>query len=104
MREFLIIGSTPHGESCAQVGSDNYDSRARAECRLFMQQITKHYPEPENGYLKIKSNPHDFGTYYEVAAYYEDDDSIASEWAFDIESDKKNVLELWEVEFNPASK
>ena len=73
-RDTLSIGSTPYGEDCAQVGSTEYDyaTRARAECKAFMQQIAKHYPEPDNGYLKIKANPHDFGTYHELVIVYDD--------------------------------
>ena len=103
MREMLSIGSTPHGEDCAQLGSTKYDysTRARAECKAFMQQIAKHYPEPENGYLKVTANFHDFGTYYEVNAVYLTADPEACEWALSVEGDEKGVLEFWEPEFNP---
>ena len=102
-RDTLSIGSTPYGEDCAQVGATEYDyaTRARAECKAFMQQIVKHYPEPDNGYLKIKANPHDFGTYYEVNAVYDMDDNEAYVWALSVERDEKGVLEFWEPEFNP---
>ena len=52
--ENLNIGSTPNEEECAQVGSADYYARAIKECRAYMAQIQKHYPEPENGYLKLK--------------------------------------------------
>lgn len=102
-RDTLSIGSAPYGEDCAQVGATEYDyaTRARAECKAFMQQIAKHYPEPENGYLKIKANPHDFGTYYEVNAVYDMDDTEACDWALRVENDTLHVLEYWEPEFNP---
>ena len=102
-RETLSIGATPYGEDCAQVGSTDYDyaTRARVECKAFMQQIAKHYPEPDNGYLKIKANSHDFGTYYEVNAVYDMDDNEAYVWALSVERDEKGVLEFWEPEFNP---
>ena len=57
--------------------------------------------QPENGYLKIKANPHDFGTYYEVNAVYDMDDNEAYVWALSVERDEKGVLEFWEPEFNP---
>ena len=103
MRNFEMIGPTPHDESCAQVGSPDYSQRARLECDLFMQQIRKHYPEPEHGYLRIKSNAHDFGTYYEVAAYFDEDDAQSVEWAYDIEGDVKGVLATWDAEFHPIN-
>ena len=105
MRDYLTIGATPHGEDCAQVGSKDYDytTRARLECKAFAQQIAKYYPEPADSdcYLKIKSFPHDFGTYHEVVAVFDTHDEAAVEWALSIEGDEKGVLEFWDAEFNP---
>jgi len=103
MMDYLYIGSTPHDEDCVQVGSEDYANRARAECRLFALQILKHYPEPENGYLKIKANAHDFGTYYEVVAVYDVEDEESTNWAFDIESDALQVLANWDDELQPQT-
>jgi hypothetical protein len=96
MRDYVVIGSTPTEEDCAQVGSADYATKARKECARFVAQIQRHYPEPDGGYLKIKSNPHDFGTSYEV------DDEEASRWAYDIEGDVKNVLMVWDDHFAQA--
>ena len=104
MRNFETIGCTPHDEPCAQVGSEGYAQRARVECQQFMKQITKHYPEPDNGWLKIKSFGHDFGTYYEVVACFDDEDEESTNWAFDIEGDSKGVLATWDAEFHPINK
>ena len=103
MKDHLYIGSTPTNEDCAHVGSENYANRARAECRLFALQILKHYPEPEKGYLSIKANSHDFGTYYEVVAVYDDEDEDSTNWAYDVEADALNVLSNWDEELNPAT-
>lgn len=103
MKEYLDIGSTPHEEDCAQVGSEDYAKRAKRECSLFIEQIRKHYPEPDCGYLIIKGHPHDFGTYYEVRACYDDEDKESTEWAFDIEGDVKGVLCTWDAEFHPIN-
>jgi hypothetical protein len=94
--DYIHIGSSPVEEDCAQVGSPDYATRARAECKRFAAQIMRHYPEPENGYLKIKSNPHDFGTYYEVVAVFDENDEEATKWAFAVESDEKDVLRVWD--------
>ena len=102
MMEDLNIGSTPNEEDCAQVGSADYYARAIKECLAYREQIRKHYPEPENGYLKVKGFPHDFGSYYEVVAYYDPEDSVASRWAFDIEGDALGVLSTWDEEFKPT--
>ena len=103
MMENLNIGSTPNEEECAQVGSADYYARAIKECLAYREQIRKHYPEPENGYLKVKGFPHDFGTYYEVVAYYDPEDTQASRWAFDIEGDDLGVLSTWDEEFKPTT-
>ena len=100
--ENLNIGSAPNEDDCAQVGSADYYERARKECRAFMEQIRKHYPEPENGYLNVKSYPHDFGSYYEVVAYYDQSDAEAVKWAYDIEGDDLGVLSTWDEEFKPT--
>ena len=42
MRDYIEIGSTPHDEDCAQVGSENYAKRAKYECEMFAKQIIKH--------------------------------------------------------------
>jgi hypothetical protein len=102
MMENLNIGSTPNEEECAQVGNADYYERAIKECRAYMAQIQKHYPEPENGYLKLKGFPHDFGSYYEVVAYYDQSDAEAVKWAYDIEGDDLGVLSTWDEEFKPT--
>ena len=70
MRDYINIGSAPVEEQCAQVGRDNYRAMARLECRAFKEQLERKFPDGEFG---IKSFPHDFGTYFEVVAYFEDE-------------------------------
>jgi hypothetical protein len=68
MVETIEIGSTPCDEQCAQVGDSDYPERSRAECRAFINLISRTMGEPPEGVgLFIKSNAHDFGTYREVA-------------------------------------
>lgn len=94
--DYLFIGATPVEEDCAQVGQPDYPAKAKDECRRFIAQIQRYYPEPEGGWLQVKSNPHDFGTYYEVIACYEVGDEEATKWAFDVEADEKGVLYEWD--------
>ena len=94
--EKLYIGPVPSEENCAQVGSPDFRKRALAECNRFIAQIRRHYPEPEGGYLRVSAEPHDFGTYYEVVCRYDDSDTEASKWAFDVEADVKDVLKVWD--------
>lgn len=99
MIDYLYIGAVPTDEDCASVGEPNYAERAWAECKRFAKQIQRHYPEPENGWLQVKSNAHDFGTYYEVVACYDENDEEAVKWAFDVEWDAKGVLTVWDDHF-----
>ena len=87
-RDYIDIGSTPALEDCAQVGSENYERRAREECNRFIALIRKTLgEEPEGARLAVKSNPHDFGTYYEVVCYYEDTNDEARKYAMRCEDE-----------------
>ena len=104
MRDYIEIGSSPASESCAQVGGDNYYERAQKECRAFINQLWRFLSEtkeinpanqPEKFKLRVKSNPHDFGTYYEVAAYFDDEDDKSMDLAFYLEG---NAPTSWDKE------
>lgn len=84
----LSIGPTPYDEDCEQLGP-NYDpTRARLECRVFADQISRTLgPTPEHARLVITSNPHDFGTYLEVAVRYNAHDEAATRYAYRVESE-----------------
>lgn len=86
-RECIELGSTPADEDCAQVGSENYEERARAECERYIALLrTKFGTEPETARLAIKGFPHDFGRYYEVVCYFDDGNEVATEYAYLLES------------------
>lgn len=94
--DYLNIGSAPYDEPCAQLGAPDYTRAAQAECKRFMEQIGRHYPEPANGYLVVKGFSHEFGKYFEVVARFDEDDDEAANWAYAIEADEKGVLARWE--------
>ena len=74
MQDYLAIGSTPCDEDCAQVGSQGYYEKSQLECREFIAQLRRQFGnEPEHTQLRTVANPHDFGTYYEVHCFYDDD-------------------------------
>jgi hypothetical protein len=84
----IEIGSSPAEEPCAQVGSDNYYEMAHRECRALIRQLRRKLgQEPPGARLYIKSNPHDFGTYYEVACKFNENDEAATEYAYKCESE-----------------
>lgn len=84
--EEIFLGPVPVSEDCAQVGSPGYTERARKECRAYINQIRRTFGDPPlGGALKIVSCPHDFGTYYEVVAYFDDRFPDSIRWAFEVE-------------------
>ena len=71
LNSMYIADTSPYGEDGVYMGIDNYLPRATKEAARFLAQIRKHYGyEPGNSELKIKHNPHDFGTYLSIEFYY----------------------------------
>ncbi|MFN6965191.1 MAG: hypothetical protein ACK4S4_15705 [Pyrinomonadaceae bacterium] len=100
MRDYVDIGPSPTAEDCAQVGSDDYYERARRECRVFIDQLRRQFgDEPCSASLSVRSYPHDFGTYYEVVCYFDDDDDEAVEYAYKLESE---TPEHWDADARVA--
>lgn len=88
MRDYLSIGAAPPEEDCAQVGQPGYHEQARRECQAYRDLLRRTLgPEPPGARLIIKSNPHDFGDYLDVACQYEDTDPEAKAYAFRCESE-----------------
>ncbi len=87
MNTHIEMGSAPGDEPCAQVGQDNYSEQARRECRAYIHQLTRIIVAagkemPESFRRVIKSNAHDYGTYYEVACKFNDNNEAACELAY----------------------
>ena len=96
--ETIYYGSTPYGEECAQVGTDDYTTRARRECSVYIEQLTSIIVNafgemPKGLWLRIKGENHDYGTYYEVVGVFHDDDPKAVEVAYWLED---NSPETWD--------
>lgn len=86
MRDYLSIGSTPCDEPCAQVGSDGYHDQTRRESAAYIAQLRRMFgPEPEGASLRVKSFPHDYGSYHEVVCYFDDQLPASMEYAFKCE-------------------
>ncbi len=94
MKETIEIGSSPSDETCAYVGMDNYEVLAREECERFIALIRKKLgPEPEGARLFVKSNPHDFGTYLEVAVRFDDENKEATRYAYRCDAEAPTTWE-----------
>ena len=86
MRNYLVIGSAPANEECAQVGSEHYHNRAMKECGFFIKEFRLALgPEPPLAHLEVRLFDHDFGSYYEVVCYYDKDDQEAYGYALQCE-------------------
>lgn len=86
--DYITLGPVPCDEDCAQVGSPDYAIKARKECRAFINQIRRQHPAlvDKIANLNIKSFPHDFGTYYEVVALFDDNSPDETHAAYELEN------------------
>ena len=76
------LGPAPAEESCAQVGRDGYEEQAKAECRQYIAAIRIVCGDPPEGArLKMVSQPHDFGLYWEVTVDFDPSNQAACEYA-----------------------
>ena len=101
--DHLDLGCAPSDEDCAQLGvDDNYEVRARCECRAFIHQFMRTCGAPPPGaHFRIMANRHDFGTYYSVAIVFEpnDEDAIAYAYCCDEEApDQWDMAARFELE------
>ena len=89
----MDLGSAPCDEPCAQVGEDDYTAKAKDECRRYIDLLVAIHGEPPTGArLRMKGNPHDFGTYYSVVVDFDDEDDTASDYAYLLEG---NLPATW---------
>ena len=101
MKDYLSIGSVPSEENCAQVGQNDYSNQANIECRAFANQLARQFGKPPgNAVLVKKSNPHDFGCYYEINVRFNDESEEETDYAFKLENempakwDREAITEL----------
>lgn len=96
--DYLVLGSTPYDEPCAQVGSSNYRAATKLESEHFIKQLQSlllsKFPDSELS-IRSKGFPHDFGTYHEVVVYYNPNNADQCEQAFWLD---ENVPANWEPE------
>ncbi len=87
MRDYVDIGSSPCDEECVQVEPTGaYVQAMREECRRYIDCIREHCGEEQgSAALRVKGNPHDFGTYYEVVCSYDDNDELGANYAYHVE-------------------
>lgn len=89
MKDRLDLGPVPAQEQSEQVGRNCDYDRMRLECRTFKEQVERNHPIPDElrgvcGY-KVHGNPHEFGTYFEVVAWFDSNSHAAMDWAYTAE-------------------
>ncbi len=84
VRDYINIGSTPAAEDCLGVGK----AGSREQVEIYARQLKREFPA---GTFQVKGFDHDFGRYYEVVAYFNDDGSNEAERkaAYDAEGNSK---------------
>lgn len=113
--DYLTLGSTPYDEDCAQVGSETYYEMMKKETAAYIHQLyriyNKRYPAAEQAIIIYrKSFPHDFGSYHEVCAVYNENNRTSCEQAAWLEThspgnwDEEAIKELGEEYFTQLEK
>jgi hypothetical protein len=73
--QFELATTVPSDEPCVQIGEDNYSKWSRLEAYTLIEQLIRQLGEPPSlTFFKVISCSHDFGTYYDVAIVYDDDE------------------------------
>lgn len=92
MRDYIELGTAPVDEDCVQVLSNvDYLEPMRKECKRFVTLLERLFPNmPENCAFGIKRFEHDFGGYYDVVCYYDDEDVKSSDYAINIVNNLPN--------------
>lgn len=76
---YIEFDTTPVNESCISVDSNtDYMPAMRAEANRMKELLEKRFADL-NGYFKISSMSHDFGSYLEMRFYYNDDEDGTKE-------------------------
>lgn len=88
--------TTPVDEECEQMGPNYNPEKARFEAACLIGQLRRHFgAEPEGARLRIRENPHDFGTYLSVQIRFDEQNEAASNYAYGMEA---NFPTLWDDE------
>lgn len=87
MMEYLYLGPTPYEEDAIQLTPTCDTIAMRKQVRDYVTMLEQRFPDaPEEAYFSIKSEYHDYGTYYEAIVKYNEDNEDAVKYAFCVES------------------
>jgi hypothetical protein len=91
----LIDGGHFGTENIYMAQLANYLRMQAIECEVLKNQLIRMFGECETVTIKSKSNAHDFGTYYSLCIYFNDDNETESEFVYNIE---EKFPENWDEE------
>jgi hypothetical protein len=99
--EYIELGPVPCMETCAQVGTDDFEAVAKRECLVFQRMLARLFPPPDGYNVRYVTRryPHDLGAYFEVCVGYglltpEGRNEAVAEFAFGVE---RNTPEHWDA-------
>lgn len=98
MKDYIELGPTPYEENCAQTTAEDYSEKSYVECRAYANQLKRilNGKDEECGLrITVKSFPHDYGSYREVCAVYDDSNYDAMNLATELEN---NCPATWDRE------
>ena len=98
MTDTMTFGTAPSDEDCVQlISNDGGESASlmKAEAARYVELLYGVFPEAAtcNCAFRVKRESHDFGTYYETAISFNDDDPDALNYALFVES---NLPATWD--------
>lgn len=93
--DFICIGAN----GFAQVGDQFYYEKSKIEMNVLIDHVRSVCPVPDKfmayAQFKVKSFPHEFGTYHEIVLLY--DDYTVDRWAESEDMEKQKLSdEFWE--------
>jgi hypothetical protein len=85
--DYLYLGPTPFEEDAIQLSPTCDTVEMRKQVRDYVAMLEKRFPNaPDEAYISIKSEYHEYGTYYEAIVKYNKKDEDAVKFAFCVES------------------
>ena len=94
MQSSFDLGPTPGREDCEQLGPRYSLGKPWAECRIYVAQLTRMFPnKPEGCHFKVVFGVHDFGMYHEVHILFAENIKQELEYALNV---KSNLPKEWD--------
>jgi hypothetical protein len=81
-----LAQTTPFGEDCAQVGTDNYTHNAKLESKAYIAQLQRQFGlAPDGTHFLLRKCAHDAGTYIDIRLVYDDQNATHLKYMNQIE-------------------